>query len=357
MKSTIIIAAAALTLCLAGCTNAKTNSSQNEQLTIQPPAADSINPPEKASILKPATDISQPNTDTTNQPSPSSQRLTQEITIYELESQVFDAKTTAIPSYHKGNIVYWSEAEVNSFNEGHSVTWGDALVRTFLSIANLIPYDYLQDETIGEQLSKIQGGAASKSFTLTTQNGVIFTSQPYDASTRTTVVDVDVPDLGTYKVISKTSADSGIQNIMKITFKANPTAAAKHSITILDLDDNWLETKSSKLPVYSNGGLARSSDEYPWTTNPLVQALRSTLNLVPGNETNLKTLEQELDAIKTTSVTLSNRMKLTLTSADPKYRPATVEVDVPNWGTYTISLAAAPDEQWLIPDKIVLHFD
>lgn len=349
-----IILAIALSVSLVGCSNEKTNSPHNEQPAVQHAAAANSNPSEGNNVSPTASEASQSSI-VTSTAQPFLERLTQEITIYELDSKLLDKKTTAIPSYSKGDIFYWTEDQVNSFNEGHSVTWGDAIVRTFINIANLIPYDYLQDESISEQLTKLKGDPTSKSVTLTTRNGIVFTSQPYDYSTRTTVVDVDVPDLGVYKVISNASADSGIQNIMKITFKATPAATAKHSITILDLDGNWFEKKSSELPIYSNGGLTRSG-EYPLTEKPLIQALRSTFNLIPGNETDMKTLERELDG-KETIATLSNGVKLSLLSAAPSDSQITVEVQVPHWGTYIVLLAAAHNVKGLIPDKIVLTLE
>lgn len=147
--------------------------------------------------------------------------------IFQLDPDKFETKTTEIPSYDKGDIRYWTDAEVNSFNEGHSVTWGDPLVSAMLNIANLIPHEYLKDETIGEQLTRIKGGAYGKSSTISSQSGVVFTSHPYDERSRTTVVDVEVPEFGTYKVTMKSGTDSRIQHVMKIIFQSIPVAESE----------------------------------------------------------------------------------------------------------------------------------
>ncbi|MFB9324926.1 hypothetical protein ACFFSY_03165 [Paenibacillus aurantiacus] len=224
MKSRIFIAAAALLIGLTGCTNEQDITNQRESLASQPTSMERVTPPNETKATPHVPEVpeaSQPNNTTTIHTA-SSDRLSQAITLYELAPKLLDKKTTEIPSYHKGDITFWTEEQVNSFNEGHSVPWGDPLVRTFLGISNLIPYEYLMDETIGEQMDK--GGGYDHVRTLRTQNNIVFTSQPYDDATRTTVVDVNVPDLGTYNVTLKTGTDSRIQNIMKIVFNPDPTS-------------------------------------------------------------------------------------------------------------------------------------
>ncbi|WP_144941235.1 hypothetical protein [Paenibacillus sp. 32O-W] len=140
------------------------------------------------------------------------------VTILELDPGWFEKKTSEIPVYSKGDITHFEQAEVNSYNEGHSVTWGDPLVRTLIGISNLIPYDYLQDKAIDEQLSKgpYKAGEERK---ITTSNGIVFIQKQRDpGKTKTSVVEVQVPQWGTYLVTLMNGQDSDIQIIHKIVF-------------------------------------------------------------------------------------------------------------------------------------------
>lgn len=284
------------------------------------------------------------------------------ITLYEVDVNEFSKKTSEIPSYNKGEITFWTDGETKSFNEGHNVTWGDPLVCTFTRITNLIPQDYLPDPAIDEQLSKVQGSTTNKTVTLTTATGISFTKQPYDEVTGATVVEVKVPNWGGYTVTLKSGHDSDIQIIQKITFQPETENPMKGHITLLDLDESWFAKKTSQILSYSKGSSLyfeqaavdshNQGHSVPWS-DPLVQAMLGIANLIPYDYLQDKAIDQQLSDRKET-ITTSNGIVFT-----PKYksfqdRPALVEVKVPSFGTYLVTMNSGTDSGIAIIQKIVL---
>ncbi len=141
------------------------------------------------------------------------QQLEGNVTLLELEESWFKQPTAKIPFFNKGNIDYFEQEAVDSFNQGHSVPWGDPRVRAMHSIAELIPYDYLQDEAISQQLG-------DRKEIITTSNGIVFTPQYESFQDRPAVVRVEVPNFGVYMVTLNSGTDSSIAIVQKIEFKA-----------------------------------------------------------------------------------------------------------------------------------------
>ncbi|MFD0716977.1 hypothetical protein [Paenibacillus sp. GCM10027626] len=96
------------------------------------------------------------------------QEMKGSITILDLDDSWFEKKTSQIPSYGQGSFTYYEQASVDSHNQGHSVPWSDPLVQGMMRIANLIPFDYLQDEAITQQLS-------DRKDVIMSSNGILFT--------------------------------------------------------------------------------------------------------------------------------------------------------------------------------------
>ncbi|GBF74414.1 hypothetical protein PA598K_02757 [Paenibacillus sp. 598K] len=141
------------------------------------------------------------------------QQLEGSVTLLDLDESWFDKLTSKIPAFGKGNIRYFEQEAVDSFNQGHSVPWGDPRVQAMLAISELVPYDYLQDEAISQQLS-------DRKEILTTSNGIVFTPQYESFQDRPVVVQVEVPDFGVYTVTLNSGTDSSIAIVQKVEFEA-----------------------------------------------------------------------------------------------------------------------------------------
>ncbi|MBU5442424.1 hypothetical protein [Paenibacillus sp. MSJ-34] len=290
--------------------------------------------------------------------------LMEPITLYEVDSKEFAKKTSEIPNYYKGEISYVTQAEMESFNEGHSVTLGSPLERTIIGISNLIPNEYLPDPSIDQQLAKEQGGThLDKTVKITTANGIVFTKNPYNKETESTIVDVQVPEWGTYSVTWKTGQGSGIEIIQKITFQPEAENPMQGRITILELDDSWFAKKTSQIPNYRKGCFLyfeqaavdshNQGHSVPWS-DPLVRAMLGIANLIPYEYLQDEAITQQLSDRKD-AITSSNGIQFT-----PKYnsfqdRPAVVEVKVPNFGTYLVTMNSGTDSGIAIIQKIVFE--
>ncbi|WP_144941233.1 hypothetical protein [Paenibacillus sp. 32O-W] len=261
--------------------------------------------------------------------------LMEPITLYEVDSKEFAKKTSEIPSYYKGEISYVTQAEMESFNEGHSVTLGSPLERTIMGISNLIPNEYLPDPSIDQQLAKEQGGThLDKTVKITTAGGIVFTKNPYNKETESTIVDVQVPEWGTYSVTWKTGQGSGIELIQKIVFtKAenfNVELVAK-PLLLYAISEDLLKKDVLKIPYYGIGTLGHVTNEEiqsineghsPWKATPLLTAEFMTANLVPKH---VDPKEVSYRVVRVEHENQENELTI-------------VEAQVPSCGIYTIAL-------------------
>jgi|GEM_PF-5281129 len=263
------------------------------------------------------------------------------ITLYELGPELFVNKTSEIPSYMNGTIAYWQQSAVDSFNEGHSVTWGDPLLSAMANTANLIPYRYLPDKSIDEQLAQAGAAYAEKRFVLTTESGIVFTRETIDGAAGTAAVEIQVPQWGTYTVMLGSGADSDIQIIRQIRFQRaedyRPSLASQPLLVFTLSDDAWSQAFSD-IPHYSKGSISYLTQETvqsvieghsPWRATPLLAAEILTTNLLPEDHS---VKEEDIKLIR-----VEHEGKADETS--------TVSVKVPDWGVYEITVKYAGDTE------------
>ncbi|AIQ55868.1 hypothetical protein [Paenibacillus borealis] len=181
-------------LLLSACSNNATTQGGAEKLTLSPDVA----------LQAPPSETGQTRMEARSR-----------LVLYELDPAWFERKTSEIPGYSKGDIIFYEQGAVDSFNQGHSVTWHDPLVQTLQNLANLIPYDYLRDAEIGEQLSRKPAGP-EETRKIITHEGVMFTQMIWNKAGRTAEVEVSVPDGDYYQVFLRSGTDSDIMIIQKI---------------------------------------------------------------------------------------------------------------------------------------------
>lgn len=227
MKARTLLLGMAIWIALAGCSLQKNTPLSDPSMEVSPPAVQEVQETEQA--------------------------LMEPVTLYELDPEDFEKKTSDIPSYDKGDLYYISQEVVDSYNEGHSPTMGDPLVRTMAGISNLIPYDYLQDQTISDQLNTINLSEGGK-YEIITEKRIVFTELQRDtAKTRTSVISAKVPEWGEYRVTLKNGKDSDIQIIQKIVFaKAEDTNIdlASKPLRVYSISEELLkEGRRCKYPI------------------------------------------------------------------------------------------------------------
>ncbi|MFD0716975.1 hypothetical protein [Paenibacillus sp. GCM10027626] len=328
MKARTILSGVAIAVALTGC------STQSAPLDTKQPNVSPVNKSlntDKTNLLSATPVPGEENGTGTTNPVPQEEKkmLMEPITLYEVDTKEFEKKTSKITSYNKGEITYLADADVKSFNKGHNVTLGDPLFRTIMQIPNLIPYEYLPDSTIDEQLGKVQGGSTNSTFTLTTKADVTFTKQPYDKKTGATVVEVKVPKWGDYHVTLRSGQDSKIQIIQKIIFTkaADFDAANKGQLLLYKLAKDKLAKKITEVPYYSGGKMSRMSmgaiksnreGHSVWMNNGELTASYMTGNLI-ANEVPAETIQYKTLSAKDDPVTKCL-------------------IIVPDWGTYDVTV-------------------
>lgn len=296
MKIRTLLSGIAVTVALAGCSTqtAALNSGQPSQTLINyNNNADSPDSP-AATLLS----SGQNQKGSVNEPV----HMQREVTLFELNDKEFAKKTNEIPNYYNGEISYVTQAQMNSFNEGHSVALGSPLERTITGISNLIPYDYMADPAIDQQLGKAQGGTQpDQTISITSATGVVFTKKPFNKKSGSTTVEVQVPRWGNYTVTLKNGQGSDIQLIQKIEFaQADDFDAdlAQKPLQLYELSEAALNKGVTKIPYYENGNISYTTKSEiqsvneghsPWKATPLLTAQSMTTNLIPegtGTDTN-----------------------------------------------------------------------
>ncbi|WP_256757884.1 hypothetical protein [Cohnella sp. WQ 127256] len=273
------------------------------------------------------------------------------VTLYELRTDYFEQKTIEIPRYSKGEVTNdFTQNIVDGYNEGHSPTLGDPVVQAMAAISNVIPYDYLKDFTIGEQLGK--GKVDGEPYQITTAIGIVFTELQRDfVTTRSSSVEAIVPNWGTYTIFFKNSKDSDLQLIQKIIFTQAPDFKIdliEKPLIVYSVSEDTLQKDISKIPYYVRGDINYVTNEEvqsvneghsPWKSTPLLTAQFMTTNLIPEG---MAEDQVHYDVVNVENASEDNEITI-------------VEAKVPGLGTYTITLQYAGKSSICFITKVTLQ--
>lgn len=264
------------------------------------------------------------------------------VVLFELMDYDLSKPVTEIPYYAFGNIEYVTEEGIKSVAEGHSPWKGSSVQAAEILTQNLIP-EGISANQVKYNVVRVENE---------NQEGEL------------TVVDMIVPDLGTFTISLQYPGNAGISFITKIVWQPESSKALKQlegSIALFDLEEGWFDKQTNDIPSYEKGRIGyleqaaiddhKEGHSVP-LSDPLVQTIILIANLVPADYLPDPAIDEQLG--KSTSkedvrkIVSSYGIEFTLLNNDDLEDYNIVEVKVPEFGKYLVTIKRSNSQDSLI---------
>lgn len=275
------------------------------------------------------------------------------VVLFELTDEDLSKPETEIPYYSFGNIGYVNQEEIQGFAEGHYPWRGDSVQAAEILTQNLIP-EGVSSEQVNYSVVRVENKLQTDELT---------------------VVDMTVPDLGTFTIHLQYPKENGVFSfITKIVWQPESSESLQQlegSVTFFNLyEEEWFDKPTSEIPAYNKGSIGYFEQEavdshnrgssVPWS-DPLVQALIRMANLVPMEYLPDPAIDEQLgkpiskDDVR--KIVTSNDVEFILLKNEKSEDHEIVEVKVPDFGKFTVTMmrSKSPDTGITFIQKIVFQ--
>lgn len=282
------------------------------------------------------------------------------VVLFELTEYDLVKPVTEIPYYAFGNIEYVTEEGIKSVAEGHSPWRGSPVYAAETLTQNLIPRE-IEVEPFSEILSQDKTLIGLSKGQI--QFKVVRVENENQAD-ELTVVDMNVPDLGTFTISLQQLGNVGISFITQIVWQPEASETLQQlegSITLFNLEESWFDKQTNEIPSYEKGRIGyleqaaiddhKEGHSVP-LSDPLVQTIILISNLVPADYLPDPAIDEQLgkstpkDDVR--KIVTSNDIEFTLLNNDDSEDYNIIEVKVPDFGKYLVIIKRSNSQDSLI---------